>query len=138
MYSRIFERACPLTSTTNSRVKEGQLKTPYARAMFELGAATGAGAGPYVAAWAYKKFGDAVAVPLTCAASGVGALAVLGVACAADARRRQREITKRVASSSEEEATMEAGAGARRNPLDEESYGGDVSLRQPLLRRGDR
>ena len=105
--------------------------------MFELGAATGAGAGPYVAAWAYKKFGDAVAVPLTCAASGEGALAVLGVACAADARRRRRERTKRVASSSEE-AAMEAGAGVQGNPLDEESYGGGVSLRQPLLRRGDR
>ena len=62
----------------------------FAQATFELGAATGAGVGPFVAAAAYRRTKDPATIPMTCVAAGVGALAALAVALAANAREKRR------------------------------------------------
>ena len=117
------------------------------QALFELGASTGAGVGPWLGAWAYRHAGgDAVAVPLTCAGAAGGALAALAVAVTANAGRRK----KRRRLGAEEERTRAAAATA----LDEDDVQVDVVvdgtgtrlwvgaggegesiLRQPLLRK---
>ena len=139
--------------------------TGVTQALFELGAATGSGAGPYVAAWVYRKHGGndahahahALAVPLTCAASGLGALVVLGVACACCWApkpnwswswnwRKRRETGAKKTEAEIVAATDSEGGLHGHVPLIEEggenTYEGRdgdsniVSLRQPLLRWG--
>jgi FHS family Na+ dependent glucose MFS transporter 1 len=61
------------------------------QALFELGAATGAGAGPFLAAAAYKKSRDSAAVPAACAVAGVGAVAAVAVALRANESRKRRD-----------------------------------------------
>ena len=61
------------------------------QALFELGAATGAGAGPFLAAAAYKKCRDSAAVPAACAVAGAGAVAAVAVALRANESRKRRD-----------------------------------------------
>ena len=65
--------------------------TGFSQSLFELGAATGAGVGPYVGAALYARTGKGGVVPASCAAAGVAALAALACATAANARERRRE-----------------------------------------------
>jgi MFS transporter, FHS family, Na+ dependent glucose transporter 1 len=75
----------------------------FAQATFELGAATGAGVGPFVAAAAYRRTKDPATIPMTCVAAGVGALAALAVALAANAREKRRREGGRAAEAEEDE-----------------------------------
>ena len=63
----------------------------FAQATFELGAATGAGVGPFIAAAAYRRTKDPATIPMTCVAAGIGALGALAVALAANAREKRRD-----------------------------------------------
>lgn len=75
----------------------------FAQATFELGAATGAGVGPFVAAAAYRRTKDPATIPMTCVAAGIGALAALAVALAANAREKRRREGGAVAEAEEDE-----------------------------------